>query len=347
MDLDALQVNARLDGTVDGAARRPHARRSWTSPSRQPATRRRSSTVDPGRAGRRSTVLDDEDAVRSPRPRAAAERPARACSPATSTPCRPGATLPGRTRATAPIVGRGTADMKGGARRDGGARRTTLGERRARSAPVDVGLLFFGREELPITRERAAAAVRALPARSATIDLAIVMEPTANALEVGCLGNLNADVIVRGRAAHSARPWLGENAIHAAIDGSRDRAACRAATSTIDGLTFREVVNVTTIEGGSPRNVVPDRSGRTVNFRTRPARARRGGRGRAAGDAARARPRSRDRRQRAARPRRREQPAGRAAARPPAICRSAPSRRGPRSPSSALVGVDAVNFGPG
>ena len=43
------------------------------------------------------------------------------------------------------------------------------------------------------------------------------MEPTANALEVGCLGNLNATVTVRGRAAHSARPWLGENAIHAAI----------------------------------------------------------------------------------------------------------------------------------
>ncbi len=43
------------------------------------------------------------------------------------------------------------------------------------------------------------------------------MEPTANAIEVGCLGNLNATVTVTGRAAHSARPWLGDNAIHRAI----------------------------------------------------------------------------------------------------------------------------------
>ena len=43
------------------------------------------------------------------------------------------------------------------------------------------------------------------------------MEPTANAIEVGCLGNLNARITVRGRAAHTARPWLGRNAIHAAI----------------------------------------------------------------------------------------------------------------------------------
>ena len=43
------------------------------------------------------------------------------------------------------------------------------------------------------------------------------MEPTANALEVGCLGNLNAGHEFEGTAAHSARPWLGDNAIHAAI----------------------------------------------------------------------------------------------------------------------------------
>ncbi len=52
---------------------------------------------------------------------------------------------------------------------------------------------------------------------SRTIDLALVMEPTDNAIQVGCLGNLDARVTVHGAAAHSARPWLGENAIHTAI----------------------------------------------------------------------------------------------------------------------------------
>ena len=91
----------------------------------------------------------------------------------------------------------------------------------ASSSDLDVGLLFFGREELPITESALMPLFERCPA-AATADLAIVMEPTDNAIEVGCLGNLNALVTVTGTAAHSARPWLGDNAIHA-----RDRARSR------------------------------------------------------------------------------------------------------------------------
>ena len=95
------------------------------------------------------------------------------------------------------------------------------------------------------------------PALRATA-LAIVMEPTANQLEVGCNGNLTALVTVRGRAAHSARPWHGDNAIHAAIEALAPIADLPIRDVEIDGLVFREVVSVTTIDGGIAGNVVPD-----------------------------------------------------------------------------------------
>ena len=64
------------------------------------------------------------------------------------------------------------------------------------------------------------------------------MEPTDNAIEIGCLGNLNATVTVRGVAAHSARPWLGDNAIHRAIGALGPLADLPTREVTIDGFTY-------------------------------------------------------------------------------------------------------------
>ncbi|MGH2539523.1 MAG: M20/M25/M40 family metallo-hydrolase, partial [Actinomycetota bacterium] len=111
------------------------------------------------------------------------------------------------------VVGRGAADMKGAL-----AVMIELAHELAAHprADLDVGLCLFGREELPWTESALMPLFDRCP-EVATVDLAIVMEPTGNAIEIGCLGNLNATVTVVGRAAHSARPWLGENAIHGAI----------------------------------------------------------------------------------------------------------------------------------
>jgi succinyl-diaminopimelate desuccinylase len=172
--------------------------------------------------------------------------------------------LPGR-REAGRVVGRGAADMKGAL----AVMEAIVADLDATSADVDVSVLFFGREELPITQS----ALLPLFARCPDIrevDLAIVMEPTANELEMGCMGNLNARVTVAGRTAHSARPWLGENAIHAAVRALAPVAASAPRDVTIDGLTYREVVSVTTIEGGLAANVVPDRVVATVNYRYAP-----------------------------------------------------------------------------
>ena len=166
------------------------------------------------------------------------------------------------------VVGRGAADMKGAL-----AVIMELADELADDpGSVDVGLLFFGREELPFI-ESALGPLFERCATAATPDLAIVMEPTDNAVEVGCLGNLNATVIVSGRAAHSARPWQGENAIHRAVAALAPLADLPVRDVTIDGLTFREVVSVTTIAGGVAANVVPDRVEASVNYRYAPGHA--------------------------------------------------------------------------
>ena len=172
--------------------------------------------------------------------------------------------VPGRAVDGA-VVGRGASDMKG-ALAVMLELAASLEHGRARH---DVGLLFFGREELPYSQSALLPLFERCPAAS-TPDLAIVMEPTANAIEVGCLGNLNATVIVSGTAAHSARPWLGDNAVHRAIQALAPLADLPVREAQIDGLVFREVVSVTTIEGGVAANVIPDRVEATVNFRYAP-----------------------------------------------------------------------------
>jgi succinyl-diaminopimelate desuccinylase len=172
--------------------------------------------------------------------------------------------LPGR-REEGTVIGRGAADMKGAL----AVMEAIVADLPASSHEVDLAVLFFGREELPITQSALVPLFERCPGIADT-DLAIVMEPTANALEMGCMGNLNARVTVAGRTAHSARPWLGENAIHAAVRALSQVAASAPRDVTIDGLTYREVVSVTTIEGGLAANVVPDRVRATVNYRYAP-----------------------------------------------------------------------------
>lgn len=167
------------------------------------------------------------------------------------------------------VVGRGASDMKGGL-----AVMLELADE-LHDAPagpdldLDIAFLCFGREELQYSESALLPFFERCPA-AATADLAIVMEPTDNAIEMGCLGNLNATVTVRGQAAHSARPWLGDNAIHRAIAALAPLADLPVRDVSVDGLTFREVVSVTTIEGGVAANVVPDQVQARVNFRYAP-----------------------------------------------------------------------------
>jgi succinyl-diaminopimelate desuccinylase len=136
-------------------------------------------------------------------------------------------------------------------------------------ATVDVGFVFFGREELPFGDS----ALTPLLAREPGLceaDLVVVMEPTDNALHAGCVGNINATWTFRGTAGHSARPWLADNAIHRAGRGIAALAELEPVDHEFAGLTFREVVSAVTIHGGVARNVVPDTCTVEVNMRYAP-----------------------------------------------------------------------------
>ena len=173
------------------------------------------------------------------------------------------ANLPGRLE-DGVVWGLGSSDMKGGLA-------VMIELARALGPRPDVGFLFFPREELPATENPLPGLLDTIPAL-ARAELAILLEPTDGAIQVGCLGHLQATVVVEGRSAHSARPWQGVNAIEVALEKLAPLAAVQPREVALDGLTFVEVLSLTRIEGGIAANVIPDRVEATVSYRYAPDR---------------------------------------------------------------------------
>ena len=161
------------------------------------------------------------------------------------------------------VAGLGASDMKGGV-----AVMLELALAGVTGA-VDVGYVFFGREELPSAEGALTPLLEREPdLRSA--DLAIMLEPTANVVQAGCLGNLDATWTFRGRAGHSARPWLADSAIDRALAGVQALRSIEPSPRSLDGLDFTQVVSVTTLHAGLARNVIPGEAVANVNFRYDP-----------------------------------------------------------------------------
>lgn len=163
------------------------------------------------------------------------------------------------------IVGRGTCDMKGGVA-------VALACAARLEAPRhDVTWIFYDHEEVEAHRNGLGRVGRQRPDLLAG-DFAVLMEPTGARIEGGCQGTLRFDVTTTGRAAHSARSWLGHNAIHDAGAVLSLLAAHESRTVVVDGLEYREGMNAVAVTGGIAGNVVPDRCTVSVNFRFAPDR---------------------------------------------------------------------------
>ena len=163
------------------------------------------------------------------------------------------------------IHGRGTADMKSG---------LAVQLRIAGTVPEpnrDVTFVFYDNEEVDATRNGLGRLARDHPDWLAG-QFAVLGEPTGGVVEGGCNGTLRVEVTVRGVAAHSARSWLGRNAVHQAgvvLDRLR---AYLPRVAEVDGLLYREGLNAVGIRGGVAGNVIPDECVVTVNYRFAPDR---------------------------------------------------------------------------
>lgn len=164
------------------------------------------------------------------------------------------------------LWGRGTVDMKAGV-----AVQLKLAAELA--DPVcDVTWIWYDNEEVSSDKNGLGRLAHTRPELLAA-DFAILGEPTSARIEGGCNGSIRADVVTRGRAAHSARAWVGENAIHAAAPILNRLAAYAPATVEVDGLAYREGLNATKISGGIAGNVIPDACTVHVNYRFAPAKS--------------------------------------------------------------------------
>ena len=163
------------------------------------------------------------------------------------------------------IVGLGSSDMKSGL-----AVMMALGVsksmRRGR-----LSLIFYDGEEGPISGNGLGPLLDAEPELSKA-DLALLLEPTGNTVELGCQGTMHARVTIHGVPAHSARPWMGRNAIHLALPLLTRVAGLPIREVRMGEAVYREVMNVTLIEGGRSRNVLPAQCTLNVNFRFAPDR---------------------------------------------------------------------------
>ena len=164
------------------------------------------------------------------------------------------------------LWGRGTVDMKGG---------VAVALKLAcelESPNVDVTWIFYDHEEVDASLNGLGRLARNHP-ELLQADFAVLGEPTAAVIEGGCNGTMRVTVSSRGLKAHSARPWMGQNAIHGLAEVLSRLSSHQPDTVSVDGLDYRESLNAVMVSGGIATNVIPDFASVTVNYRFAPSKS--------------------------------------------------------------------------
>lgn len=163
------------------------------------------------------------------------------------------------------LWGRGTVDMKAGVA-------VQLALAAELTDPiVDITWVWYDHEEVEASLSGLGRTMRGAPDLFEA-DFAILGEPTSGAIEGGCNGTLRAHVSFTGKRAHSARSWMGVNAIHRAGAVLSDLDRFEAERLVVDGLEYREGLNAVGVQGGIAGNVIPDLCTIVVNYRYAPSR---------------------------------------------------------------------------
>ena len=164
------------------------------------------------------------------------------------------------------LWGRGTVDMKAGV-----AVQLKLAAQLA-EPNVDVTWIFYDHEEVEATKNGLGRIARNRP-DLLQASFAVLCEPTSAMVEGGCNGTMRIDITTTGVKAHSARPWMGKNAIHAAAGILSVLANHTPDEVEVEGLVYRESLNAVLISGGIATNVIPDECVVTVNYRFAPSKS--------------------------------------------------------------------------
>ncbi|MEN8651109.1 succinyl-diaminopimelate desuccinylase [Streptomyces sp. 21So2-11] len=174
--------------------------------------------------------------------------------------------VPSRLDENGVLWGCGTSDMKSG---------VAVSLRIAATVPApnrDLTFVFYDNEEVAAHLNGLGHVAEAHPDWLAG-DFAVLLEPSDAQVEGGCQGTLRVLLRTAGERAHSARSWMGSNAIHQAAPILARLAAYEPRRPVIDGLEYREGLNAVKIEGGVAGNVIPDACTVSVNFRYAPDRS--------------------------------------------------------------------------
>jgi succinyl-diaminopimelate desuccinylase len=163
------------------------------------------------------------------------------------------------------IWGRGTVDMKAGV-----AVQLKLAAELT-DPRVDITWMWYDHEEVDADLNGLTRLAASRPDLFAA-DFAILGEPSNGQVEGGCNGNMRVIVRTHGVRSHSARAWVGENAIHKAAPVLSRLAEYRPRDIAVEGLVYREGLNAVRIGGGIAGNVIPDLCEVEVNYRFAPSR---------------------------------------------------------------------------
>ena len=164
---------------------------------------------------------------------------------------------------TTKIYGRGSVDMKSGI--------AVMLEVLSNNFQ-NVVAVFYTAEEGPMVNNGLEELMPILK-KDFDIDFAVILEPTNGEVQLGCLGSVNADLKITGKSAHSARPWMGENPILKLSEVINFIQNNEIQEHIIDGLTYKQIITLTTISGGSANNVIPSHINLNINFRFLPTQS--------------------------------------------------------------------------
>ncbi|KAF2795127.1 Zn-dependent exopeptidase [Melanomma pulvis-pyrius CBS 109.77] len=155
--------------------------------------------------------------------------------------------------------GRGTVDAKGAVAPQIIAAHSFF---QSRTDTPRLGLLFVVGEEIGGDGMKAFAAY----AKNVTFKASIFGEPTEGKLASGHKGSLSVTLNVVGKAAHSAYPWLGINAINYVTDAVTALNALEPELPASE-LLGNSTLNVGVISGGIASNIVPENANASIAIR--------------------------------------------------------------------------------